>query len=262
MKTTFKVTWISILSTIVTLLAHMLADTKYHTIFVIKTPLIDIPYLFILITIITYLLLTLIFIGIKKYLPTSKLTKGFFYSSLVSFVWIILSLEPTTIESIQEFITTILVVFIPMGVYGVFLGYLSDERTTEINITISYLRVFVIMTMWLLFRGLYYLIDTDAPKAVNIIQTIFWLIISGFLIGVVFSIFQNLIKENLLNRLMWMFNITAAIFVCYYVVSYTLEEVFYPLHYVKILFDLLSIILGTLISILIFEREKKITNQS
>ncbi len=260
MKTTFKVTWISILSTIVTLLAHMLADTKYHTIFVIKTSLIDIPYLFILITILTYLLLTLIFIGIKNYLPTSKLTKGFLYNSLVSFVWIILSLEPTTIGSIKDAITAVLVIFIPMGVYGIFLGYLSNEKTKKINITISYLRVFIIMLMWLLFRGLYYLIDVDAPKAVEIIQTILWLLLSGFVIGIVFSIFQNLIKETLLNRLVWLFNISFAIFVCYYLVSYSLEEVFYTLHYVKILFDLLSIIIGTLLSILIFERKKENIN--
>lgn len=256
MKTTFKITWISILSTIVTVLAHVLAGTKYHTIFVVKTPVIDIPYLFIIITILTYLLMTLIFIGIKNYLPTSKLTKGFLYSSLVSFVWITLNLEPTTINSIQDFIIEILIIFIPMSVYGIFLGYLSNEKTNKIKITISYLRVFIIMLMWLLFRGLYYLIDADAPKTVDIIQTALWLIISGFVIGVVFSIFQNLIKETLINRLVWIFNISFAVFVCYYLVSYSLEEIFYTLHYVKILFDILSIIIGTLLSVLIFERKK------
>lgn len=256
MKTTFKVIWISLLSTIVTVLAHLLADTTHHPLFILKTPLLDIPYLFLMVTLLIFTLLTLIFIGIKSYLPASKLTKGILYTSLISIVWIVLNLEPTTIKSFAGFIITILVVLAPMSVYGVFLGYLSSEQTNKLSISLSYLSIFIIMILWLSFRGLYYLIDVDAPKRSNILETILWLSVSSIVIGVVFSIFKKLIKLPFLTKAVWLFNLVSAIFVSYYLMGYSLGVVFYPMEYVKILFDIVSVMLALIISMLLFERRQ------
>lgn len=262
MKTTFKVTWISLLSTIVTLLSHMLADANYHTVFVIKTPLFDIPYLFILVVLFIFLLLTLIFIGIKPFIPTSKLTKGLIYSNLIALIWIVFNLEPRATLSFFGFIVQILVIIIPLNIYGVFLGYLSSDKTYKHAFSFTYIGMIIILISWLAFRGLYYFIDVDARKTSDLLQTLVWLLGSSVVIGFVFTYLLNVIKQSFLIKLVWLFNIVAAVFIGYYLIAFSLDVVFYPTQYIKIFFDILSVMLGITLTMLIFEDKKKMVDPS
>ncbi len=256
MKTTFKVIWISILSTIVTMLTHILSDSNYHPLFTIKTPIVDIPYLFLINVCLSYIFLTLIFIGIKQHIPTSKLTKGVFYTNLIAAFFIFYNLEPTQIKTFSDFLIAVLIILVPFNVYGMFLGYLSNERTTKMNFDISMLGIFVVMIAWLLFRGLYYVIDVDEPKMSNIALTILWLLGSGFIVGFVFSLINIFIKETFFKKLMWLSLLTVGTFIGYYLIGYSLDMVFYPKQYLKILFDIVSVLIGVIVSNLIFVDKK------
>lgn len=262
MKTTFKVIWISILSTIVTMLTHILGNSDYHLLFTIKTPIVDIPYLFLINVCFLYIFLTLIFIGIKQYLPTSKLTKGVFYANLIAVLFVFLNLEPTQIKSFSDFLIVILIVLVPFNVYGMFLGYLSSERTNKMKFDISMLGIFVVMISWLIFRGLYYVIDVDEPKMSNTFITVLWLLLSGLVVGVVFFLINNLIEESFFKKLMWISLLTVGTFVGYYLICYSVDMIFYPKQYLKILFDIVSVLMGIIISNLIFKYRKNIENST
>ncbi|MFA5720039.1 MAG: hypothetical protein WC939_03160 [Acholeplasmataceae bacterium] len=261
MKTTFKVTWISLLSTIVTLLTHILADTKYHPSFILKTPIVDIPYLFLIVMLLVYFLLTLLFIGINQMIPTTKLKKGIVFTTLVSIIWIILSMYPSKITSFSSFLGSILIILVPMSVYGIFLGYLSSEKKVEFSKRMPYFSLVSIMVFWLLFRYLYYFMDGDEPK-IKDVKTIVWFLSSGLFIGLVFSMFKMYINSPALIKLTWLFNLSATIFIGYYLFSYSLDTVFYSIQYVKISFDVLGVMMGVLLTIIVDKYKKKMVYPS
>lgn len=261
MKTTFKVTWISLLSTIVTLLTHMLADTKYHPSFILKTPIVDIPYLFLGVMLVVYFLLTLIFIGINHTIPATKLKKGMVFTSLISLVWITFSLHPSKIDNLGSFVLAILIVLVPMSVYGIFLGYLSSEKSVQLSTKIPYTKILIIMVLWLLFRYTYHFIDGDEPK-IKSVGTFFWLISSGLVVGLVFSCLLVYINYPKPLKLLWLFNLAATIFIGFYLIGYSLDSLFYPIQYLKIGFDLLAIMLGVVINLVMDKVKKKMVYPS
>ena len=57
---------------------------------------------------------------------------------------------------------------------------------------------------------------------------------------------------------MWISLLTVGTFVGYYLICYSVDMIFYPKQYLKILFDIISILIGTSISNLIFGYKKKI----
>lgn len=262
MKTTFKIIWISLLSTIVKYLTHLIVDSNFQSIHIIHTPIIDIPYMFIIINIVVFCVFTLIFIGIKDHLPTSKLSKGVVYSLLISSVWFIYSIEPNAIHSLSDVMRFLIITFAPMAIYGAFLGYLSSERRIKMSLTKSYYGIFFVALLWIGFRVLYYAINTNEPISTNSFHVFLWLTLSGAVIGVVFSIFNKLIDHTMIITLAWMFNIICAVFVTYYIVNYSLNIIYENIHALKIAFDIISVLLGISLSNLVLKDKKKMRSAS
>ena len=149
-----------------------------------------------------------------------------------------------------------------MAIYGAFLGYLSSEKRIKISLTKSYYGIFFVALLWIGFRVLYYSINKDESISTNSFHIFLWLTLSGTVVGVVFSIFNKLIDHTIVIRLAWMFNIICAVFVTYYIINYSLNEIYENIHVLKIVFDIISVLLGISLSNLVFRDKKKMLSAS
>lgn len=264
MKIVFKITWISVLSTLVKMLAQLLSKDGFQNFNSLKTAIGDIPYEFILVNFLVFVILTVVFIYINDKIPSTKLSKGLLYSLSISLVWFVLRFEPNSYDQIIDYFVDILIFFVPMLIYGTFLGYLSNPRKHQINFSRSYFAGIIVGVFWILFRALYFLIDIDEPKTNNFISVLIWLVVSGVIIGFIFWIIYKNIRMGIVSSQLCILGISLMVFLSYYCFEFISLKSFYPLQLLKITFDLLAISLGTLIGHLIFKKEleyKKTTSK-
>ena len=255
MKKVFKITWISILSTLVKMLAQLLTKDGFQNFNSFKTAIGDIPYEFILVNFLVFVLLTIVFIYVNDKIPSTKLSKGLLYSLCVSLVWFVLRFEPNSYDQIIDYFIDILIFFVPMLIYGIFLGYLSDPRKHSLDFSKSYVASIFVGAFWILFRVIYFLIDIDEPKTNNTISVIIWLLVAGVVIGFIFWMIYKNIRMNIVSSQLCIFGISLMVFLSYYSFEFVSLKSFYSLQLLKITFDLLAISSGTSIGHLVFKKE-------
>ena len=255
MKKVFKITWISVLSTLVKMLAQLLSKDGFQNFNSLKTAIGDIPTEFILVNFLVFVILTVVFIYMNNKIPSTKLSKGLSYSLSISLVWFVLRFEPNTYDKIIDYFVDTLIFFVPMLIYGVLLGYLSSPRKHLIDFSRSYYASIIVCVLWILFRVLYFIIDIDEPKTNHTISVLVWLVVTGAVIGFIFWMIYKNLRMNMVSSQLSILGISIIVFLSYYCFEFISLKSFYPLELLKITFDLLAISFGTLIGHVIFKKE-------
>lgn len=252
MKTLFKIVWISLLSTIVNILTKILVDDNFLTFLSLDEPKLERFHIeYTLINLVVFTILTIVFMQIKKYIPSSKLTKGIVYSLSISVIWFALKFDPTGSEKILQYIFNVITFFIPMMIYGIFLGYLSSEKTFSFKISESFLSSFIYLSVWVLLRVIYINLEFDKGLP-HIVSGTLWLVITGTIIGIVFGLAFDLSYDGKKETLRWILLVAIITFGGYYLLEYTLEKLYNPYRFIAVGLDVGSVMIATLINFKIF----------
>ncbi len=259
MKTFLKVVWISLLSTVVKLLTQVLVDDNFLAFLKLDNPRLEVfHYNYLFINIVVFVVLTIVFIYVKKYIPAHKLFKGVIYSMSITLVWFALKFEPTIDVDFIGYFRKILIFFIPMLIYGIFLGYLSSERSYRYQPTDAFLSAFIYFFAWVILRIIYLLIDVNKAD-LFVFSGAVWLIMSGAAIGVVFGLLFDMSKLSFKKTVFWIFLMAVIIFFGYYLSEYTIDKILNPYRFLAAFLDIAAIMLATLINFIVFKDSKKLT---
>ncbi len=254
MKTLFKIIWISLLSTIVNILTKILVDDNFLAFLKLDEPRLERFHVeYILINIVVFILLTMVFIYGKKYLPSTKLSKGIVYSLGISLIWFALKFEPTPNEKLMSYILNIITFFIPMMIYGVFLGYLSSEKEVEYKVTEAFLSSFIYLSAWIFLRIIYLTFDVSKEEFLVFRGTL-WIVLTGVVIGVIFGLLFDVKTKTSKQTFVWIFLVSAVTFSCFYLLEYTMDGMFNPYRFLALTLDIIAIVVATLISFKVFEK--------
>lgn len=254
MKTIFKIFWISTISTIVNILTKILVDDNFLAFLALDNPKLEKFHIeYIIINFVVFTILTIVFIYGKRYIPTSKLTKGVFYSLSISLIWFALKFEPSKSESFLNYLLSIITFFIPMMIYGIFLGYLSSEKSFTYKLSEGFLASFIYLSSWVLLRVLYINIGVDRGLF-HIFSGALWLVIAGTVIGVIFGLIFDMSYGDKKETLIWILLVAVITFSGYYLLEYTLDKFFNPYRFIAVGLDVLAIIISTLLSFKIFAK--------
>lgn len=262
MKIALKILWISVLSTLVKMLAQLLSKDGFRNFSSLKTAVGDIPYEFILVNLLVFVILSVLFVLLNDKIPSTKLSKGLLYSISISLVWFVLRFEPNSYDSIWDYLVDTVVFFAPMIIYGVFLGYLSTQKRHLVDFSKSYLSSLIIGSLWVILRVVYFIIDVDEPKTNDYVSVSIWLFSAGIVIGGIFWMIYKNIRLKKLQSALWILAISIVIFGSFYAFEFITLKTFYPLILLKIGFDIIAILVGTFTGHLIFKKEldKKATS--
>lgn len=264
MKTVFKITWISILSTIVRGLAQMLTKEGFSNVAKLSTMVGPLPIYYFIVNFVFFLAITIMFIPLNKYIPSSKLTKGIVYSVSIGIIWFALRFEPNTYISVFAYLIDIIVFFIPLAIAGVFLGYLADDEkplykpTRYSLITSGFVAVF-----WIVGKIIYFLLDPQEPKDPNLFTNTIWLLLTGLIIGMVLTIIFETIQASRTQTFLYMGVMLVIIFIGFYLYKQVVNPKFYALLSLKPLIDIVFVTMGLLLGERMFklhtETKKELT---
>lgn len=255
MKTILKIIWISLLSTVVKVLTQVLVDDNFLTFLSPGEPRIEPFHIeYLIINIVVFVVLTIIFIYGRKYIPVSKLFKGVVYSFSITLIWFALKFEPNSEETIYNYFLNILIFFIPMMIYGLFLGYLSDEKTSTYKIKENILSSVIYLSSWIFLRIIYIVLEIN-QASFKVFTGTLWLVLTGTAIGLVFGLLYDMSKLPKRQTLHWIFIFSLAVFPGYYLSEYTINKLFNPYRFLAVSLDVLAIIISTLISFKVFKKE-------
>lgn len=248
MKTVFKVTWISFLSTIVRGLAQMLTKEGFKNVSSINTMLGPLPIYYFIVNFVFFLAITIMFIPLNKYIPSSKLTKGIVYSMSIGLIWFALRFEPNTYINALAYIVDIIVFFIPLAIAGVFLGYLADdEKRVYKPSKNSFIASTMVAAFWIVGKIIYFLLDPKEPKDTNLLTNMIWLLLTGLIIGMTIIIIFETIKAPRTQTFMYMSIMLIIIFIGFYTYKQVINPKFYFLLTLKPLIDIVFVTSGLLL---------------
>ncbi len=254
MKTIFKLFWISLLSTIVNILTKTLVDDNFLAFLSLDEPKLERFHIeYFIINYVVFTILTLIFIYGKRYIPTSKLTKGVVYSLTISVIWFALKFEPAKNFNLLKYILNVITFFIPMMIYGIFLGYLSSEKTFAYKLSEGFLSSFIYFSSWILLRVIYINLEIN-QGFFRVFSGALWLSAAGVIIGALFGLIFDSSYGSKREILRWILLVSIITFGGYYMLEYTLEKFFNPYRFIAVALDVIAIVISTLISLKIFDK--------
>lgn len=238
LKKTLKTLWIAALSTLMKVLAQNLTRPGFGEL----PKLGSIPLEYLAINFIIFVGLTVLFIVIEEYMPTYKLLKGVLFSLLVSVIWIALLFQPLLFSNFKDYVTGIGVFFVPMLIYGAFLGYLSSEKKYKFTISRTQFRYFIISFTWLIFH-LIFIIFIPPPKA-QLFNYFIWLLGASFIIGFISGFFYEIHLNSKYNTLLVSSIIVVVFLFTFYIDRYASGKPFEWEYFIRFLLDAVSVILA------------------
>lgn len=238
LKKVLKTLWIASLSTLMKLLAQNLTRDGISGL----PTLGSIPYQYIIGSFLMFVSLTILFIFIVDYLPFNKMFKGIFYAFFIGLLWTSIMFKPETFKSIEDYFVGIAVLITPLMVFGVFLGYLSNDKKISFKFHKSLLTNYVIGFLWLLFH-IMFMVFSPPGKDLRV-NYIIWIVITSIVVSVVIGFFYEIHINSKYNTLLITSIIIAVIFINFYADRFISDRLFEWIYLIRLLLDVVSIMLS------------------
>lgn len=259
LKPYLKTFWISALSTFILVFAQTLTEDGFQNIRAIEFANFDLPLQYILANFFNFVLLTVVFIIIEKYIPTKKLLKGVIYAAIIYFLWFALKLQPIVGETFKTRFYSSLTFLVPLFIYGIFLGYLALDSEIKFKFEKRQLAYSIISLIWILFHIIYLFIDKTAEG--QILQYIIWLVLTSLIIGIVFGLIFEFTYLNKGNGFFLTSVSTLIIFSSYYIYMFSVIGHFELKLFIRSLLDIISVTLAIQMVEIYFNRFKVIKDK-
>lgn len=251
-KPIFKTIWISLLSTLTLVLAQTLKPRGFEGFNKITLFFVKVPLEYFLINFLIFLMLTIFFTFVRDLFPVDKLYKGIVYASMISIIWVVLKFQPSTYINILDKILDSVVFLVPMFIYGIFLGYLADEKTVSFKIEKKHAFYFIISFVWILFHIIYVFLSGIAKG--QFISYIIWMFIISLILGIVFGFGHEMSIEKKKNSFYLSMAFVILMFGSYYLYQFTINNIIDVELFIKIALDVVSIVLALQVLELLFSR--------